>query len=237
MEYGLTKVKLRGSPFALGVGKLDATYGKLFCIRILGEMYKMGYDLVTNADLARTVDHSTLFFRHNSTERPGSKIVCVAPGKTDTLVLLLADDLFINTTREAISETWMRGIQEEETMMSCGQSLFEFKLHGNPWLDYAGAENVHCRQMLINMIGKYAAINNKLLGGVNIKGGTDSLFFMYDQNYSMAPSGFSMISLNKMDRLRLVNCVELSGPIRDTLNTNFQPPQREEDKYGSWEFK
>jgi len=37
--------------------------GKLFMLRLLEEMYKMGYDPIVSSDLVSRVDNSTVFFR------------------------------------------------------------------------------------------------------------------------------------------------------------------------------
>lgn len=226
-----------GACFQVNSGKTAATSGKLFTLRMFEEMYKLGYDLVVSSDLSRMFDQATWFFVKNTSERPAQRVVCLAPGKSDTLVLLRADDRFTGVVRSSIQESWPLGIQDEQTVESCGETLTEIKLSGNPWIDYAGAQNIQCRQMLIHMFGTLGSHNYKLLGGTNIKGGTDSYFFMHDPSYSTTPADMCMISLNKSDRLRLVNCVDMAGPVRDTISSNYGEIQREEDKYGSWEFK
>ena len=71
--------------------------GQLFCIDLLNELHKIGYDLEISSDLARyrtvtwqgpTPAAGSLFFRKVTSERPPAKVVCVAPGKADTIVLL-----------------------------------------------------------------------------------------------------------------------------------------------------
>jgi len=223
--------------FQVNSGKTAATSGKLFTIRMLEEMHKLGYDPVVSSDLTRTYDQATWIFEKTTHERPTAKVVCLAPGKSDTLVMVRANERFQDVVKASINEAWPLGIQKEQSIESCGETLAEIKLNGNPWIDYAGAENINCRQMLIQIFGQLGSINYKLLFGTNIKGGTDSYFFIYDENYRIDPSNICMVSLNKYDRLRLINCVDLAGPIRDTILVNGGEIQREEDKYGSWEFK
>ena len=91
--------------------------------------------------------------------------------------------------------------------------------------------------MLINIFGRLGSVNYKLLAGTNIKGGTDSLFFIHDRDYRVSPADFCIVSLNKNDRLRLVNCVEMADVVRQVVIRNYGEIQKEEDKYGSWEFK
>eukprot|EP00092_Neocalanus_flemingeri_P024478 GFUD01026546.1.p1 GENE.GFUD01026546.1~~GFUD01026546.1.p1 ORF type:complete len:438 (+),score=109.53 GFUD01026546.1:178-1491(+) len=236
-KHGTIGMKLGSYCFTLSSGKVSATSGKLFTILMFEEMYKLGYDSVVSSDLSRNYDQATWFFVKRQAERPPLRVACLAPGKSDTLVMLRADTRFIDTVRNAIIEAWPLGIQNEKTMESCGETLTEIKLNGNPWIDYAGAENINCRQMLLKILGQLGSINYKLLAGTNIKGGTDSLFFIQDPGYSITPASLCMISLNKYDRLRLVNCTDMAGQVRDTITKHYGVIQREEDKYGSWEFK
>jgi len=92
------------------------------------------------------------------------------------------------------------------------------------------------RELLIQIFGRLGQINYKLLMGTSIKGGTDSLFFIHDPEYRVSPSDFAILSLNKTDRLRLINCESLKEVIRGHVNASFGV-QREENKYGSHEFK
>ena len=237
-KYGCVEYCISsGYCFQLSNNKSSATSGKLFVILMFEEMYKLGYDAVVSSDLSRMYDQATLFFTKNTSERTTQRVACLAPGKSDTLVILRANSAFINIVRRAILESWPLGIQNEKEIHCCGEILTQIKLHGTPWVDYAGPENIQCRQMLINILGQLGAESFKLLAGVNIKGGTDSLFFIQDPSYQAMPSTLCMISLNKNDRLRLINCRDMVGPLRETISRNYGEIQREEEKYGSWEFK
>jgi len=236
-KHGTVGMSLGSYCFTLNSGKSAATSGKLFTVLMFEEMYKLGYDPVVSSDLSRMYDQATWFFVKKEAERPASRVSCLAPGKSDTIVLLRADASFIDTVRSAVVDAWPLGIQSEKTIESCGEVLTEIKLNGNPWIDYAGAENIHCRQMLLHMFGQLGSVHYRLLAGTNIKGGTDSFFFIQDPSYSITPASLCMISLNKYDRLRLVNCTDMAGPVRDTITKHYGEIQREEEKYGSWEFK
>ena len=62
--------------------------GQLFCVDLLNELHKIGYDLEISSDLARyrtvtwqgpTLAAGSLFFRKVTGERPAAKVVGVAP--------------------------------------------------------------------------------------------------------------------------------------------------------------
>ena len=63
-DYGAITFRLPGQPFRVRQGKKNATLGKLFMVRLLEEMYKLGYHFIASSKLSRTpTDHSTLLFR------------------------------------------------------------------------------------------------------------------------------------------------------------------------------
>ena len=88
-KLGVLQFSMSAWLFATGNGKEPATLGKLFCIRLLEELHKMGFDLQVGSDLIRASSSAgSLFFRKVTSERPTAKVVCIAPGKDDTIVLL-----------------------------------------------------------------------------------------------------------------------------------------------------
>ena len=52
-KLGCLQFSMSAMLFAMGNGKEPATLGKLFCIRLLEELHKMGYDLQIGSDLIR----------------------------------------------------------------------------------------------------------------------------------------------------------------------------------------
>ena len=56
--------------------------------------------------------------------------------------------------------------------------MTEFKLNGTPWYS-SGHESVDSRKLLATIIQSLSKIGWKFHACVNIKGGTDTLFFIY----------------------------------------------------------
>ena len=238
-SYGVPSEEVTNQKcFRLMESKLAATTGKLFTIMMLEEMYKLGYDPVVSSDLSQQWDNATWFFVKAASERPSKKVVCLAPGKSDTLVLVRACNRFEEIVRTSIIEAWPQGIQKEKTLESCEETILQIKLNGNPWCGFEGEEEgVQCRQMLIQIIGQLGFNNFKLLFGTNIKGGTDSYFFIHDENYCIDPSRLSMISLNRKDRLMLINCRDMARPVKEAITRSGHEIKSEEETFGSWEFQ
>ena len=73
-KMGVVQFKMVGRVFDTNNGKELATKGKLLCIRLLEELYKIGYELDLSSDLARSkLQASTLFFRKTACEQPGAR--------------------------------------------------------------------------------------------------------------------------------------------------------------------
>merc|ERR1711971_291726 len=192
--------------FATGNGKEPATLGKLFCIRILEELHKLGYDLQIGSDLTRArFAAGTLFFRKVSSERPTAKVVCVAPDKELTIVLLNHNEKVKSMVENAIKD----GIQRQEEQQVLGHTVHDIKMN-----------DVDINRIINMIVQNLSKINLRLVGGINIKGGTDSLFFIEDPGSN---AQFSSISLCQKNRLRLVDCKEESQYVRQAIaNSGFR---------------
>ena len=71
---GAVQFTMVGRLFDTINGKQLATKGKLLCIRLLEELYKIGYELDLSSDLARSeLQASTLLFRKTACEQLGAR--------------------------------------------------------------------------------------------------------------------------------------------------------------------
>ena len=109
------------------------------------------------------------------------------------MILLNHNSAHIALIKDAIAKTWRPGIQSQKTVQSCGQYLEEIKLNGNPWYS-SGEESTGARLLLGAIIQDMRILGWKLHGAVNIKGGTDSLFFIQS---IPQPTSSGIISFNR----------------------------------------
>merc|ERR1712172_420980 len=218
-KLGVLQFSMSSLLFATGNGKKPATLGKLFCIRILEELHKLGYDLQIGSDLMRDrFAAGTLFFRKVTGERPTAKVVSVAPGKLDTIVLLNHSERVKSMVENAIKDAWPSGIQRQEDKEVLGHTVHDIKMNGYPW--QTSEANIDNNRIINMIVENLSMINLRLVGGINIKGGTDSLFFIEDPGSS---AQFSSISLCQRNRLRLVDCKEESQCVRQAIaNSGFR---------------
>jgi len=238
MKYGTVQFKFPGWPFSLGCGQDSATLGKVLSTRVLEKMHAIGYDFLVSSDLTRVGDNSSWFFRKVAVERSNVRVLCVAPGSTDKIVVVRGDPGAVATIKYAIENHWPRGIQKEKVFENMGETLTEFKLHGNPWFS-SGQDAADCRRLLLGLIGKLAQHRWRLMAGTSIKGGTDTMFFVRDDSITTHEGNLAMISLNRTDRIRLINFDEGMIPIsRQSIQRSWPRNIQDEQIYhGTYEFK
>jgi len=228
-NLGVIQFTMAADVFVCQSGRKPATMGKLFCIRILEELHKMGYDLQIASDLTRDRDSvSSLFFKKVASERPAARVVCIAPRKEDKIVLMNHNESMKSMVEEAIKNAWPSGIQRHEDQEVFGHTLHDIKMKGHPWR--ASAANIDNYRIINLIVENLSKINLRLVGAINIKGGTptwnavpgkDSLFFMEDLASSNAK--FCSISLCGWNRLRLFDCKEETRCVRRAIdNSGFK---------------
>jgi len=230
-KLGVIQFTMAADVFVCQSGRKAATMGKFFCIRILEELHKMGYDLQTASDLTRVPDSvSSLFFKKVASERPAARVVCIAPRKEDKIVLMNHNESMKSMVDEAIKNAWPSGIQRHEDQEVFGHTLLDIKMKGNPWR--ASAANIDNMRIINLIVENLSKINLRLVGAINIKGGRrschagavpgkDSLFFMEDVASSNAK--FCSISLCGRNRLRLFDCKEETRCVRRAIdNSGFK---------------
>ena len=216
-KLGVMQFTMAANLFVSQSGKEAATMGKLFCIRLLEELHTMGYDLQISSDLTRDrYSASALFFKKVANERPAARIVCVAPGKEDRLILMNHTERVKNMVEDAIGNAWPSGIQRREDENVFGFTLHEIKMNGYPWR--ASEANIDNNRIINLAVENLSKINFRLMGGINIKGGTDSLFFIGDP--SSSNERFCSISLCQKNRLRLVDCKEETECVRRAIGAS-----------------
>ncbi len=235
---GAVQFKLPGRPFWLQVGRDPSTLGKLLITRILEEMHALGYVVVCSADLARRWDNSTLFFTRGPELPARAPVLCVAPGSYDKVVVVKGDESAVASVRAALEESWPLGIQNFREPTTAYGRIHEFKLCGKPWMA-TGGQSAACRRTLLAIIANLGRLRWRLLVSTNLKGGTNTMFFIYDEGRHPYPDDLAILSLNREDRIRLINFDHsVQALIRNSITKEFQSVQPEEREFhGAYEFQ
>ena len=232
-KLGVVQFTMAADVFAAASGKKAATMGKLFCIKIIEELHKIGYDLQISSDLMQTEESaSTLFFKKVTSERRQAKVICVALRSSDRITLINHNDVWEHLLPILILQTGqnhgrkghtrylaIRGPKSQKKEV-LGHVLHELKMNGDPWstcgIIRRPEQNIDSIRIVIKIIENLSKVNLRLVSGVNIKGHRDlltlwpstrsTLFFIEDATTSN--SQFCSISLCNKNRLRLVDCKE-----------------------------
>ncbi|XP_063691640.1 uncharacterized protein LOC134823971 [Bolinopsis microptera] len=224
--------------FGEGGGKDRSTLGKFFALRLLEEMYNLGYNPVTSSELATQHDKSTWFFAKSAHENRGrARICCIAPGGTirnNKLVLLHHDEHIKQAVMLAVGNAWPSSSGAED-VSAAGETLHEISL-GGCW-GMTHEDGMKTRKLICSLVGNMSALNWRLLASTNLKGSADSLYFIYDQTFSADPKDFCMLALAKSDRFRLINCDQLLEPLETAITDAGLVIQEKLDYYGSHEIK
>ena len=244
--YGTLKMKVGDNfTFYPNQGKEKATLGKFFALRLLEEMYNLGYNLLISSDLARQADNATWYFAKSGVpgeNRAPARICCIAPGGgggfsagNNKLVLLHHDEHIKQAVMLALGDAWPNGVCSTEDVVACGEQLHEIILSGI-W-GWTHEDGINTRRTICNLIGRMGGLNWRLLASSNLKGTADSYFFIYDPTFSAHPNDFCMLTLAKTDRFRLINCNHLLGPLESAIASAGLSIQEKLDYYGCHEVK
>ena len=246
--YGTLKMKVGHQfTFAPGGGKDQATLAKFFVIRLLEEMYNLGYNLLISSDLAIQLDHSTMFFAKSELtgeSRQPARICCIAPGGAgigtyrfmcNRLILLRHDEHIKTALMLALGDTWPKGVRGSEDFESLGESVHEVTLNG--YWAYVEGDGVNTRKAMCNLVGRMGGLNWRLLASTNLKGTEDCYFFIYDPTFSAHPNDFCMLTLGNRDRFRLINCDHLLDVLERTIVSAGLTILDKQDYYGCPEIK
>ena len=91
-------------------------------------------------------------------------------------------------------------------------------MNGRPW--FTSDANVDNNRIICRVVSKLSELNLRLVSGINIKGGTDSLFFIQASGLRQQKPEFCAISLCKRNRLRLVDCKEMCHQVEQVIQRN-----------------
>lgn len=200
-DDGSYEIKFNGNPFSITGSSNDALQSKRVCCQFLSDLYSIGWTLITSSDLSRTTDRSTLFFQRACLENVPTQVVCVSLSSSDKLQLINASKKLTEVFKRALVNGYKLGVQEELLQL---ESDYEVKLKGYPWQDRNTEEGVCARKLLLEIISQFEQSQFKFYGTANMKGTADCMFFKYDA--ATNTSNYMMISLNRNDRMRLINC-------------------------------
>lgn len=237
VHEGVHQFKFPGFPFYVRSGATSAVKGKVFVLHVLERMSDLGYDFLACSDFVRVRSHGTMLFRKAQGSSHKLKLACLSPGGHDRLVLARCPAEVEETVKSTITAAWPGGIQDVDDEEIDGERVRRIKLTGTPWLAGwpSGNEAVHSRILLASLVQTMRQCGWRFHAAVNIKGGTDTVFFRWappeeeppDQGPPDLYPAIAVISLNDADRLRVINFAEdtdlVAGAVKKAVVECYSP--------------
>ena len=81
--------------------------------------------------------------------------------------------------KNAVNTSWPNGIQKIEEKVVSNIPRTDIKLIGTPWFS-TGSDSVNCRKLIATIVQNLSGIGWKFHACVNLTGGSDSLFFIFE---------------------------------------------------------
>ena len=225
--YGTLEIDF-GATAALGRnmrnGVLICANLEYFGLRLIEEMYILGYNLMVSSDLDRYADNGTWFFAKSEIvweKRAPARVCVITPGSgqgyqsNNKLILMRHDEKIKTAVKLAIEDGWPSGVTKSEDYTTMGEKVHVFSF-GGLW-GYVKEAGIHSRKTMCSLVGGMGELHWRLLSSSNLRGAGDAYFFIYDPAFSATPSDFCMLALAKKNRLRLINCDHLLEPLEKAI--------------------
>lgn len=117
-------------------GRELTTMGQLFCIKIIEDLHKIGYDLDIDShpQIPAYNEYNstcTLWFKKVTGDRPWVKVICVALEKLNKIILINHNDQVKSIVEEAVENAWALGIKRHKEVEALGHELHEIKMNSS----------------------------------------------------------------------------------------------------------
>ena len=225
-------------------GVLISANMEYFGLRLIEEMYNLGYNLMISSDLARYADNGTWFFAKSEIvgeKRAPARVCVITPGSglgyqsNNKLILMRHDEKIKTAVKLAIEDGWPSGVTKSEDYTTLGEKVHVLSF-GGLW-GYIKEAGIHSRKTICSLVGRMGELHWRLLSSSNLRGAGDAYFFIYDPAFSATPSDFCMLALAKKNRLRLINCYHLLEPLEKAITLAGFSVLEKIDYHGCYEIK
>ena len=158
-----------------------ATMGQLFCIKIIEDLHKMGYDLDNGSHPqipAYNEYNSTcnLWFKKVTGDRPWVKVIYVALEKLNKIILINHNDQVKSIVEEAVENAWPLGIKRHKQVEALGHELHEIKMNSSLWQTCGGPgtgePDIDVNRIVDKIIDNLGKIKIRSVGVIKINGQT-----------------------------------------------------------------
>ena len=152
---------------------------------------------------------------------PNSSMMSITFCEGDRVTVLHLDSAGLSAIRQAIKDTWLAGIQAEQSVC---WTAWSFKLYGNPFLNPSTTTASQARQMVMRILQNMQGIGYRVLSSGTLGSQKDrsTLFFKKSPTNVVTPSWFLCVSFNDSDKIQFTNLPsQLEHLVKDTIRTSW----------------
>ena len=139
----------------------------------------------------------------------------------DRVTVLHLDGAGLSAIGQAIKDTWLAGIQAEQSR--CG-TAWSFKLNGYPFTTSSNATAQQARHMVMRILQNMQGIGYHVLssGTLGTENDRSTLFFKKSPSNLVTPTRFLCVSFSDSDKMQFTNLPsQLEDPVKDTIRTSW----------------
>ena len=152
----------------------------------------------------------------------GFEYMCIVVRETDKMRVILGTDREISIIRQAVDESWPRGIQEETFKMN---GVHQFKLKGNPFsILSSSTDAISSRRMAGSILHRLYRDGWRLHMAGDYTQTTDLTTWIFKKDpVAVCPSlPFLIVGLSGFDSLMVLNApMELHQMLKDVLESSW----------------
>lgn len=116
---------------------------------LLAHLFSIGWVLHASVDTIKSMgDADTLVFRHQQTPPPDSEWISISFDRSDRMRVFGADSELIDAFRQLLQGL---GKLQKESWKDEAGNVWEYKIHGNPWLS-RGEEMMQTRLLILKFL-------------------------------------------------------------------------------------
>ena len=152
---------------------------------------------------------------------PDPSVMSITFREGDRVTVLQLDSAGLSAIRQAIKDTWLAGIQAEQSVC---WTAWSFKLNGNPFLKFSITTVQPAHQMVMRILQNLQGIGYRVLPSGTLGSPEDrsTLFFKKSPLNVVTPSWFLCVSFDDSDKIQFTNLPsQLEDPMKDTIRTKW----------------
>lgn len=140
----------------------------------------------------------------SSIQQSYGDVVCISPWGKQYVTIFNASDAFVNAVTSTMNTSECHRVNAKEKWIErvYSDKLTHIRMKGEPWAEHHEVYRVGTGEWILALVNRLASMNYKLLGGINVFGATDTMFFLHTEKCH--DDEYRMVSLDSDDSIHLL---------------------------------